>query len=96
MKCIQINKNDNVAITVCDLAAGEKISLEAITVVVREPVPAYHKVAIETIESNAEVIRYGVPIGKATQRIAQGYHVHLQNMQSSYLPTCLNTDKRNR
>jgi altronate dehydratase len=93
MKCIQINKDDNVAIAVCDLAAAEEISLEAITVVVQEPVPAYHKVSIETIESGAEVIRYGVPIGKATQRIAPGYHVHLQNMQSSYLPTYLRTDK---
>lgn len=51
-------------------------------VVVRCSVPHGHKVALRTIERGAPVIKYGVPIGRTTNAIQTGEHVHIQNMES--------------
>lgn len=46
-----------------------------------------HKVAACAIEAGEKIIKYGVPIGSATEKIEIGAHVHLHNMKSDYLPT---------
>lgn len=87
MSCIQINPKDNVAIAITDLAVGEEVAFSGITLLIREPIAAYHKVAIIKIQKNETVFRYGVSIGQSTQDIEPGSHVHLHNMKSTYLST---------
>ena len=41
-----------------------------------------HKTALCDIEKGADVVKYGYPIGKATQDIKQGEHVHSHNMKT--------------
>src|SRR5690349_9318502 len=45
-------------------------------------IPHGHKVALRAIERGAAVIKYGVAIGRATENIAPGKLVHIQNMES--------------
>ncbi|MFN3273209.1 MAG: UxaA family hydrolase [Paracoccus sp. (in: a-proteobacteria)] len=45
-----------------------------------EPIPAGHKVAIAPIAPGQAVLKYGQIIGVATQAIAAGAHVHVQNL----------------
>jgi len=45
-------------------------------------IPHGHKVALRTIERGAPVMKYGVAIGRATEDIAPGKLVHVQNMES--------------
>ncbi|WP_435170304.1 UxaA family hydrolase [Falsirhodobacter sp. 1013] len=45
-----------------------------------EAIPAGHKVAIRPIAGGEAVLKYGQVIGVATQAIAAGAHVHVQNL----------------
>ena len=78
-----ISERDNVATALQVLDAGRTLSLGGLTVVVREPVPSGHKIAIRAIHSGQEVIKYGSPIGLATSEIAAGSHVHTHNLAST-------------
>ena len=41
-----------------------------------------HKIALENIEKGADIIKYGYPIGYATERINEGDSVHSHNMKT--------------
>jgi altronate dehydratase small subunit len=51
-------------------------------VVLREDIPAGHKVAIHDIRAGSTVCKYGEPIGRATTAIRRGAHVHVHNLES--------------
>jgi galactarate dehydratase len=72
---IQVHPSDNVAIVVNEggLPAGARFSSG---LVLLEPVPEAHKVALETVAEGAPIIRYGVTIGYARREIAAGGWVH--------------------
>ncbi|MFO7821451.1 MAG: altronate dehydratase family protein [Lentisphaeria bacterium] len=72
---IRISNKDNVVVALEALKPGEVIDGTALT----EAVPAGHKVAIRFIPAGKAVIKYGFPIGRATQNIAAGKHVHTHN-----------------
>lgn len=42
-------------------------------------IPFGHKVALREIRSGEPIIKYGVPIGVATNDISPGMHVHVHN-----------------
>jgi len=87
MNYLQLNPKDNIAIAVCDLAPHESITITTTAIKLRDAVPAYHKISIKQINRGETILRYGVSIGKAINDIPAGSHVHLHNMESSYLPT---------
>ena len=86
-ECFQIDKADNVATLLDDVD-------EAAEVLVRgdgtgstramQHIRAGHKIAVSAIPEGERVIKYGFPIGEATQPIAQGEWVHLHNCRSLY------------
>jgi altronate dehydratase len=45
-------------------------------------IPMGHKFALRAIARNADVIKYGAPIGRATATIAEGEYVHVHNVVS--------------
>lgn len=75
---ICLHANDNVVIALSDLAQGSELIEFDITLL--SYVPRGHKVAVKDIAQGGNVIRYGQIIGQATQTIALGEHVHVQNM----------------
>jgi altronate dehydratase small subunit len=77
---------DNVATAKTNLATGDDIGLndvEGRLVVLKDPIPFGHKVAIRAIPEGAWVVKYGAPIGRATRAIAVGEHVHIHNLVSA-------------
>ncbi len=72
---IRMHARDNVAIVANDrgLPAGTVLPTG---LVVREPVPQGHKVALVDVPAGAPVLRYGIPIGYAVQDIAAGSWIH--------------------
>ena len=42
-----------------------------------------HKYALRNIEAGEEIIKYGYPIGKATDFIKKGDRVHTENMKTA-------------
>ena len=80
---IRIAEPDNVAVTLRALAAGDTIEVDGEMVVARQDVPAGHKIAIEAIEADQPILKYGVPIGRATSPIAAGDWVHSHNLRTA-------------
>lgn len=82
------NDVDDVAVVIQDVAAGEQvraINLEGKEVAVVqaiEAIPLGHKIALRNMPAEHKVIKYGRTIGRATQAIATGAHVHIQNVKS--------------
>lgn len=85
-KAILLNERDDVATALAPLSRGEQI--EAVTagrsveVTLREEVPFGHKYALRDIAAGEEVLKYGLPIGKAMADIAAGAWVHVHNCRS--------------
>ncbi|MGO4882936.1 MAG: UxaA family hydrolase [Bryobacteraceae bacterium] len=77
---IHLHATDNVAIARVPLAAGTELKIAGQLLTVREPIPAGHKIALVAIEPGAVVRRYGQAIGRATQAIEPGRHVHTHNL----------------
>jgi len=85
-RVLVLHATDNVAVAVAALEPGETLPMEAGLLLVREAIPFGHKVALRDIPAEAAVIKYGEVIGKATQAIAAGRHVHVHNVVSARLP----------
>ncbi|MEI6321770.1 MAG: altronate dehydratase family protein [bacterium] len=75
---LKIHPLDNVA--VCREALRKGTVIEGITL--HDDIPAGHKIALKPIVTGNWVWKYGFPIGKATEDIAIGEHVHVQNLKS--------------
>ena len=67
LKYIIIHPADNVAVALQPLEEGESITYGSTIVKVREQVPAGHKVSLVHIFAGQDVIKYGSPIGHATE-----------------------------
>lgn len=79
---LKITPSDNVAVALRSLAPGEKVEAEGETLTVTSPVPAGHKIALCDLAPGERVIKYGFPIGSATQAILRGSHVHTHNLRT--------------
>ena len=82
---LRLHADDNVAVALDDAAIGEVTILadgERLPAVALESIPRGHKVAIRAVESGEPVLKYGVVIGYATERIAAGAWVHTHNCKS--------------
>ena len=86
-RIIQIGPDDNIAIALCDLQAGDLVELESRSLRVLEPVLSGHKIALRDLVAGEKIIRYNMPIGSASADIACGAHVHTHNLKSDYIPT---------
>jgi hypothetical protein len=76
------HEEDNVAIAVRPLAAGEAVVVNAEErVKAAENVDVGHKIALASIASGGIVYRYGEPIVEATAAIEAGAWVHVHNTQ---------------
>ena len=80
---LQIHPDDNVAVALEPLKSGETLETSAGTVTLREDIPQGHKLALMDIPSGAAVVKYGFPIGHATQAIHVGDWVHSHDLATS-------------
>ncbi|MFZ6029823.1 MAG: UxaA family hydrolase [Chloroflexota bacterium] len=82
---IRLSPRDPLAVARCDIPAGSLVraddpALPFTTFTVGQAIPAGHKLAIRPIACGEEVLRYGHPIGVATQAIAPGDWIHTHNL----------------
>lgn len=80
---IKINKNDNVCIALNNLLKDQQIIVDGVAVILRDNIPAGHKVACCGILKGEKLIKYGNSIGMATSDIYAGEWVHTHNLSSS-------------
>lgn len=86
-KLLKINPLDNVYVVRESVQEGETIVIDNRTFTSRKALGLGHKVAAGKIPAGKQVIKFGIPIGSATEDICFGDHVHLHNLKSDYIPT---------
>lgn len=80
--------DDDVGVAVMDLKAGDEIGAATLegqsvgTVKIVQDIPLGHKVAMRPLPQDKHVIEYGRAIGRATQAIDRGAHVHVHNLKT--------------
>ena len=79
---VRIAPQDSVAVALRLLQAGETASAGDAEVTLREDIPMGHKAALRNIRKGEAVIKYGFPIGEATEDIPEGAHVHTHNLHT--------------
>ncbi|UYY60030.1 UxaA family hydrolase [Sphingomonas sp. S2-65] len=79
----RIDPRDHVATALRALSAGECVSVEGAEIVLRDDIPHGHKLAVAAVSAGDPVLKFGFPIGVATQAIAQGDHVHTHNVATA-------------
>ena len=83
MNSIRITESDNVAVALHPIAAGEAVDAVGGALKASEDIPQGHKVALTPIEEGEAVIKYGFPIGHATESITAGRWVHTHNVKTN-------------
>ncbi|MEZ5650968.1 MAG: UxaA family hydrolase [Burkholderiaceae bacterium] len=82
-----LSPDDNVLIARRRIAIGETVVIDGRPFTVAEPIALGHKLARVAIAAGAKVLKYGAPIGVATEAVAAGRHLHVHNMRSDYTPS---------
>lgn len=77
---LQIHPDDNVLVALQDLPKGQIIDWNGRTITLQDDVHAKHKFFIEDLPVGAEVLMYGVLVGKATAFIPQGGLMTTENV----------------
>jgi altronate hydrolase len=71
-KVLKLDSKDNVLIALADLRRGEQITFGSQSYALESDVPAKHKFATEDLAAGANIIMYGVLVGKAMEPIGRG------------------------
>ncbi len=78
---IHIQSSDYVAVALANLSKGT--FLHDINVTLAEDISLGHKFAVKDISKGDAIIKYGAPIGTATEDILRGHHVHTHNTKTT-------------
>ena len=79
---LRLHPGDTVAVALRDLAPGETLDIDGLTIVVGQAVPGGHKLALLPHAPGDPVLKYGWAIGQAITAIAPGAHVHTHNVRT--------------
>ncbi|RYZ41093.1 MAG: altronate dehydratase, partial [Sphingobacteriales bacterium] len=76
---IKINSRDNVVIALRPFSKGDVIDVDGNSIPLLDDIEKGHKIALQDIAAGADILKYGYPIGQATEAIKKGQHVHVHN-----------------
>ena len=82
VKALKIETNDNVAVVIDNVKKDDEIEVinENVKLKALSDISVGHKVAIKNIAGDDFIIKYGIPIGKASRNISAGEFVHDHNV----------------
>ena len=86
-RLLRLAAEDNIRVALEPLTPGQQVLIDGQWVQVQDRIPQGHKIAVRPIALGEKVMKYGLPIGSATQPIQPGQHVHTHNLRSDYLPS---------
>lgn len=81
-RTVQIHPSDNVAVATELLPAGERLIVGEQPLTLSQEVPPGHKIAMRRVARGEPIIKYGFPIGRATDDIEAGSWVHSHNLST--------------
>ena len=84
---VVLNDQDNVGTSLMALENGQTVVVsvgdETRELTIRNDVPFGHKIAIRSLDSGDDVLKYGEVIGRASRNIEPGDWVHIHNVESA-------------
>lgn len=91
-RLVRLGPDDNVLLLTTTVPAGATVRLGGRSVVPGPGLSLGHKLAARDIAAGETIVKYGAPIGVATEAIPMGTHVHVHNVRSAYTPTYVLAD----
>ncbi len=85
-RILKLDSRDNTLIALADLKQGEQVQFEGNNYTLTSNVPAKHKFATDDLATGADVIMYGVLVGKAVRPIRRGEWVNTANIHHEAAP----------
>lgn len=82
-KYLKINTADNVAVAIQSLNAGECITIDGEDIHVLQDTPAGHKIMLTDLAKGEDIIKYGYPIGHATEDVKKGQWVNENQIKTN-------------
>ncbi|MGI9544752.1 MAG: UxaA family hydrolase [Cyclobacteriaceae bacterium] len=79
-KAITINKEDNVAVALVDLAERENVTINDLQIELVNNISLKHKFALRDFQEGDEIIMYGVTVGVAGKSIPKGGAITTENI----------------
>lgn len=80
-RVLKVNPSDNVIVALTDLKKGEQISFAGADYEIKEDIDAKHKFFMQDMPAGADVIMYGVLIGKTQDAVSKGARLSTQNVK---------------
>lgn len=79
---LKIHPSDNVAVALVPLSKGTVIQIDGTDIRLTEDIPQGHKFSLFPLKIGEQIIKYGSPIGLASQNIPAGSWVHIHNIHT--------------
>lgn len=79
---LRIHPDDNAAVALKPLRAGDVLTADGTKTTLIEDIPQGHKFSLCDIPAGGAVIKYGAPIGAAKEDIRKGSWIHTHNMKT--------------
>ena len=86
-KYIKINPADSVVVCLSPMKKGETVAVDGIVITLLQDTPAGHKVLIKDTRAGEDIIKYGYPIGHATEDLVAGQWVNEHNLKTNLAGT---------
>ena len=83
---LQLDKKDNVLVALQDLTPGMDIVFEGSSVIIKDTIPAKHKVFINDMQAGDEIMMYGVLVGKVQHAVKSGERMTTENTRHAAEP----------
>lgn len=80
---LKINALDNVVVAISNLKAGEVIIDGTHEIILKDDVPAGHKVTLKNLSEGENVIKYGYPIGHVRENVEAGKWINENQIQTN-------------
>ena len=89
LRALVIHEKDTVANLIGPGSKGSDVECvvegtdDRTTIELLDDIPSNHKFAFADMKADVPVIKYGLPIGKASKDIKRGEYVHVHNIESN-------------
>lgn len=97
-KYLRIHPDDNVAVAILPLKAGEEIAIDEFKFTLKQDIPSGHKFALKNLVQSEDIIKYGYPIGHLLEDKLQGDlldHSNIKTNLAGLLDYTYNPEKEN-
>ncbi|MNQ44374.1 Altronate dehydratase [compost metagenome] len=83
---VKMHPQDNVLVALTDLGKGESVAFENETYMLKDTIKAKHKFYTSDLKAGAEIIMYGVLVGKVQNDVAKGSLMTTENLKHAAEP----------